>query len=280
MSGGGGSNTTATDPWSAQQPYLKDLFAQSQGLAQGGVPDVTRATEASQEAVEAYQASVPAVSGIATGAAQQQAFLSEDVLRPESNPALQEYIALANQETARAFNQNVLPGLKGQAQAVGGVGGSRAGIAEGLATQGLQRQIAQQTAGITSAAYGQGLNAYTRGLALAPQTAGLQGAPGAAQQQISSLLERIETLPYEQQLQLLQDYQGLIGGSYGSQTTGPETQTGGLSGALGGASLGTGIYQALGGAGTAATATAPAVAGSAFSLPLLLGVGAVAGYFS
>lgn len=238
MSGGGDSATQTTDPWSGQQPYLQDLLGGAQQFYQQGTPDLSQATGAAQDAVSAYQQTVPTLQNIAGDAAGQQQFLSGDVLSPDANPALQQYIDLANQSTTQAFNQNVLPQLKSGAVQAGGVGSSRAGIAEGLAAQGLQQQIAQQTAGITSAAYGQGLSAYTQGLSLAPQTAQLQSAAGDQQQQISSVLAGIETLPQDQQLQLLQAYQGLIGGSYGGTTTGPAAETGGLSGALGGASAG------------------------------------------
>lgn len=234
-----GGQTTTTEPYSGQKPYIEDIFQLGQQFYQQGTPDVSGATNSAYDAVDAYQRSVPNTAQIAGSAAGQQQFLSGDVLNPNANPALQQYIQMANQQTTDAFNQNVLPGLKSGAVQSGGVGGSRAGIAEGLAAQGLQRTLAQQTAGMTSAAYGQGLNAYTKGLALAPQTAQLQGAEGQAQQQISSVLAGIETLPQDQQLQLLQAYQSLVGGaSFGASTTGPGTESGGLSGALGGASAG------------------------------------------
>lgn len=267
MSGGGGDSQTTqtTEPYAGQKPYLEDLFREGQRFYQQGVPDVSGATNAAYDAVAAYRGALPNVQNIAAGAAGQQQFLAGDVLSPGANPALQQYIDLANQATTRAYQQNIAPGLQAGAVQAGNVGSSRAGIAEGLARQGLGQQIGQQTAGITSAAYGQGLDAYTRGLALAPQTAQLQGAAGGVQQQVSSLLAGIETLPQEQQLQLLQAYQSLIGGQqFGgtTTTTGPGTETGGLSGALGGASAGYTL-----GKGTPAA-------------PWLAAGGAIAGYLS
>ena len=38
MSGGGGDQTTRTEPWAGQQPYLRDVFGQAQNLYQQGGP--------------------------------------------------------------------------------------------------------------------------------------------------------------------------------------------------------------------------------------------------
>lgn len=259
MSGNNSGETTTTVPWAEQQPYLQDLLARSGRFVEQGTPNLTGATSAATNAVQNYRNAVAPTQNIAADAANQQSFLANGVLNPAANPALQDYIALANKQTTDAFNQNVLPGLKSSAVQAGNVGSSRAGIAEGLAAQGLQQQIGTQTAGLTSQAYGQGLDAYMKGLALAPQTAQLQQAPGALQQQISSVIAGLETLPQDQQLQLLQAYQGLITGNYGGETTGPGYQTGGLSGALGGAGTGAVISD---------------------NNPWAIGIGALAGYLS
>ena len=261
MSGGGDENTTTTQaPWSGQSPYLQDLFAQAQQWANQPGPRTGRSLQLGQEGAQAYEAGAAPAGAIAASAAQGQQFLaSGDVLSPESNPALQQYIDLANQATTRGFRQGVLPSLRGQAVQVGNVGSSRAGIAEGLASQGLTQQIAQQTAGLASAGYGQGLDAMGRGLALAPQTAGLQTVRGDILTGAGEAYRGLETRTSDEDLRRLANYQRLLSGSFGQETTGPGTQTGGLSGAIGGAAAG---YQVTGGSGYGAAA------------------GAIAGYFS
>lgn len=260
--GGGGDTTSVqkSDPWEGQQPYLTDLYQQAQDFFQQGTPQLLQTQRVTRAGGESIEQGAGAARGIASSAAQGQQFLSGgDVLSPETNPALQQYIDLANQATTRSFTEGVLPALRGQSVQAGNVGSSRAGIAQGLAAQGLGRQIAQQTAGLTSAAYGQGLDAMGRGLALAPQTATLQGAPGALLTQAGQNYALADQIPYNQQTIALQNYQNLIQGNPGGTTTitGPGTQTGGLSGALGGAAIG---HQIGGGYGAAA--------------------GAIAGYFS
>lgn len=262
--GGGGDDTTTvqkSDPWEGQQPYLSNLFQQAQLQFNQRNPDLIKSTEAATQGADAYKGAAATAQGLASSAAQGQQFLARgDVLSPESNPALQQYIDLANQATTRSFQQGVLPSLKGQSVQAGNVGSSRAGIAEGLASQGVTQQIAQQTAGLTSAGYAQGLDAMGRGLALAPQTIAAQGLSGDFLNQASAGYAGVENLPYQQQLAKLQNYQALISGQGGGTQTniGPATQTGGLSGAIGGAATG---YQVTGsGYGAAA--------------------GAIAGYFS
>ena len=257
MSGGGDNVTTTQAPWSGQSPYLQDLFQQAQQWFQQPEGATGRSLQLGQEGAQAYEGAAAPAGNIASSAAKGQQFLaSGDVLNPESNPALQQYIDLANQATTRSFQQGVLPSLKGGAVQAGNVGSSRAGIAEGLASQGVTRQIAQQTAGLASAGYGQGLNAMSRGLALAPQTAALQTVRGDVLTGAGEAYRGLETRTSDQRLQQLANYQRLLSGNFGQVNTAP-SQTGGLSGAIGGAAVG---YQIGGGYGAAA--------------------GAVAGYFS
>jgi len=260
--GGGGTETTTqtTAPWEGQQPYLEDLFRQAQQYFQGGPADLSRATNVATRGAEAYEQGAGAIGDIAGQAANAQRFLlSGDVLSPGANPALQQYIDLANQSTTRAFRQGGLQAIDAGAVQAGNVGSSRQGIAQGLGLQGLSQQIGQQTAGLSSAAYGQGLQAYVQGLGLAGQTADLQMGRGRALSQAGNAFAGIANLPQQQQLEMLQNYRDLISGQPGgtSTRTGPGYETGGISGALGGAGVG---YTIGGGWGA--------------------GLGAVAGYFS
>lgn len=261
-SGGGGPETTTqtSAPWEGQQPYLTDLFQQAQQYFQGGPADISRGTNVALRGAEAYEQGAGTIGDIAGRAAGAQEFLTSGaVLSPESNPALQQYLDLVNQSTTRAFRQGGLQAIDAGAVQAGTVGSSRHGVAQGLGLQGLAQQIGQQTAGISSAAYGQGLQAYTQGLALSPQTAALQTGRGAALSKAGDAFAGIAELPQEQQLRLLQNYRDLISGQPGGTTTltGPGTKSGGISGALGGAGIG---YEIGGGVGAT--------------------IGGIAGYFS
>lgn len=69
------------------------------------------------------------------------------------NPYLNQQIDAIGADIGRNLNNNVLPGLRSQAIASGGFGGSRQGIAEGLAAQGANQQLAAQAANIRANAY-------------------------------------------------------------------------------------------------------------------------------
>ena len=102
----------------------------------------------------------------AAGAAQQ--FLSGPVLFPESNPALAAATDAAIRPLIETFEERVLPAVRSEALLAGGVGGSRQGIAEGLAAKELLAQTGDVSATLQSEAFGQGLEALTRGQFAAP----------------------------------------------------------------------------------------------------------------
>lgn len=78
-----------------------------------------------------------------------------------NNPYLGRTIDAASRRMADNFNEQVMPGLRGQAQAAGQYGGSRQGIAEGLAAKGLSQSMSDMIGGMYSNAYNQGFGART-----------------------------------------------------------------------------------------------------------------------
>ncbi len=74
---------------------------------------------------------------------------------PGNNPYLQDYANSLSSNLTNNLNWNILPGINQQALANGGVGGSRQGIAQGLAIGDTNRAIANAQAGLYSNAYGQ-----------------------------------------------------------------------------------------------------------------------------
>lgn len=118
------------------------------------------------------------LAGQAAGATE---FLLDDVLDPSSNESLQGYIEASTRPITEELMRTILPGIRNEAVDTGQYGGSRQGIAEGLAIQGATNAIADTTATIGSEAYGQGLDALTKGLALVPTTQAAQSAPAVTQ---------------------------------------------------------------------------------------------------
>lgn len=187
MSGGGGTTTTQQELAPEQQKILDLVFPVLQrSIKQGAqtfegqrVAPTTPYEQLGQQMV-ANAAQGPA-QGVASSAAGASNFLtSGDVLDVNRNPGLQGAIAAGIEPLQQEFLTSVLPQVRGDAILSGQYGGSEQREATNLAGQNYLRAVGNTTANIVNPAYQAGLDAYTRGLALAPQTAGLQYGPGAA----------------------------------------------------------------------------------------------------
>lgn len=190
-------------------------------------------------------------------------FLLSDVLSPDSNPYLKQYIDAATRPINEQLTQGTLPSIRGEANTSGQFGSSRQGIAEGLAAQGASRAVGDTTANIATTAYGQGLDAQGRALALAPQTQAMQAQSAITTSGVGDvrrnmdqarLTEEITRFYNEQMLPYIQGSQlaGLVGAipGGGSTTTASGASSnplmGGLGGAASGAALGSAIMPGVG----------------------------------
>lgn len=109
------------------------------------------------------------------------------VLHPGSNPALRGAIDAATRPAIQSFREQVLPGITQESLGAGGFGGTRQGIAEGLASRGLQQTVADTGASMSNTNYQAGLQAMVGGLGAAnQQQANItdQGRLGLAAQQL------------------------------------------------------------------------------------------------
>lgn len=98
-------------------------------------------------------------------------FLLKDVLSPDSNPYLQQTIDASVRPIQNELMESTLPGLRGgYATSGASFGNSRRGIAEGLASGRASQAIGDTAAKVATTAYGQGLDAQGRALAMLPQT--------------------------------------------------------------------------------------------------------------
>jgi len=145
--------------------------------------------------------------GIVSGGATASNLLTDPaILNPNTNPALQGAIDAAVRPIQENLVTSTLPAIRGEAVGAG-YGGSRQGIAEGLAARGASQAIGDTSARLANEGYNTGLDAMTRGLALLPQTTQAQLAPSLTtsgvgdvrQGQAQSLLtERAADFNYEQ----------------------------------------------------------------------------------
>lgn len=260
------SSTTTVqkaDPWEGQQPYLKDVFAEAQRQYQSGTPTYYQGqkTASVDPATLAAQQSLTANSGVQQGQADLTAatnrFNMTDARDVNTNPYLQSAIQAAIRPMVQNFNDagGTMANIRSEGVVNQQGGGTRQGIAEGIAASRLNQQIGDVASTMASAGYQSGLDASGKAVALAPQVQAMQTAPAAAldavgqqrqtyeQQQIN---DAIDQWNWEQNLPSakLANYQNLVQGSYGgtgsSTSTGttPTAQRNPLMGAVGGAMAG------------------------------------------
>lgn len=198
------------------------------------------------------------LSNITDSAAAGQQFLLGPALFPETNPALQQAIEAATRPITEAFSQQVLPNIRGGAVTAGQLGGSRQGIAEGLASQAAFRQIGDTAAGVANQGFQSGLDAFTRALFAAPQNAQLALLPaqltslvGQQQQSMEQALLTEEAnkfvidqlIPFNVAQQIAGLAFGVPGGSLTSTSSGGGS-TSTAQGVLGGAAAGAALFPA------------------------------------
>ena len=248
--GGGGSQTTKTEPWEGVQPYLSDVYSKAQSYSNTPTPGYfpgqtyagfTPAQLAAQQGIQDFALQgAPQIMNPAMQAYQYGT--SGSVLDVANNPYVQ---AMAQGAAQDAFAQldPALAGIRQGAVQSGGYGGSRQGIAEGLAIGGAADAATRAAADIYGQAYGQGLGAQTQTLGLtgdilqagfAPYGAlSMSGAEQQAAQQalINDAMAKYEfeqNLPYNalnQYMGTISGTSGLLGGAGTTTTTSP-----GLSG--------------------------------------------------
>jgi hypothetical protein len=259
-SGGGGGDTTQiqkADPWARQQPYLTSGFSQAlenYNTPYEYYPGQTFVPRGQYELGADYGMLQYANQGMIPQAAQAVGTQSQMLNAPDlaNNPYVAQYTKAMNERLATDFNQNVMPGIRGDAVAAGQVGSSRQGVAEGLASQGLSRAMADQTAQFYNQAYGQGLDQQVKAMALAPQTMGLGLMPyqtmaevggrftGDQQQYLNEDMARWQFAQSERDAALSR-YMSTIRGDFGGSTTttGPNPNASSpLANAAGGAMTG------------------------------------------
>lgn len=130
-------------------------------------------------------------STVGSAANTNQAISSGEFLDPGSNKYVTNAVNAATQPIFDNLNQVTLPQIGANASTgAGGVsanfGGSRQGIAEGLATKGADEAAGQAAAGIENNALTTGINATNTAIAQAPTTAASLDIPGSATSAVGS----------------------------------------------------------------------------------------------
>ena len=244
------TTTTTTLPGFQQGP-VQDAVGKASNIFAGGAPDISASSAIGANAVSGYQDAAGHAGSLVPGVLDATNFLLNDARNPASNPAFQEYLKISNDDIARSFAEQVLPYQKQGQVLSGGLGSSRSAVEGSFANQDLFNSLQTNSAQLTNAAYGQGLNATIAGIGLTPTAQGAAGAPANFLNAAAGAQYGLDTGEYNLENQHLNNYINQISGNYGGTqtTTGPKSSSGGISGALGGLSSGAGVLSALGGAG-------------------------------
>ena len=256
-------------PWSGVQPYLTNMFSNASNLYQQGGPQYYPGQtypgrdplqDQAQNLNLNYAMNSMPGQIYDTQRAQSYALNSPDAA---NNPYVQNMMQSNQFNLNRNLQENLLPSIRGGALNAGGVGGSRQGIAEGIALRGTQDALANANAQTMMGAYGQGLTAQGRALAMAPQTMSMGMAPMDVMNQVGQYNQGIDQQAlgadmdrwnYNQQLpwNTIGQYNSLLSGTpWGSSTTstaeggGGSPIAGALGGGLAGAALGSSMTTAL-----------------------------------
>lgn len=199
-----------TNVWGAQSPYLTDLYAR----AQGALGDNSGISTANQWLGQAgsYLDQAGATLGQSNQALQ-------GFLNPGQDPAVAAYATNLGQQ----FNEQFLPGLKGDAALAGGLGGSRQQIGAALGAQRAMQTLGDFTAQTYS---GQMDRALQAAQGLAGNAQGFESLAGTG----LATSDFARSMPWYQ----LSQYQGLLGApiiqDLGGYTSSSSTSKGKSSG--------------------------------------------------
>jgi hypothetical protein len=180
---------------------------------------------------------------------------------PAGNPWLDQAVGAMRQNSQQQFDRQTAPQLQQAAITSGGLGGSRQGIAEGIARGDLNQGMMNTEAAMRNQAYGQGLNYQSSLYGMAPGQAQAASAlwtgPGAVSQGIANqqlgmnqarLSDEVARWNYQRDLQAqrINQYGGMLGQIQGGTQSGilPQQQnpwTAGIGGALAGSQLGSSL---------------------------------------
>jgi hypothetical protein len=199
--------------WGAQSPYLQDMYARAQQMSMQpaqGMGSLGMAGDMYGQSGNMYGQSMGYLGQAGNAFGQSQDALNRMANPTEADPMQAVYARQLGQQ----FNEQIMPGLKGDAMVGGGMGGSRAGIAQGLAGARMGQQLQDFSAQLYGQQQERALRAgqalqgvgqgYLQGMAGLQENAAGYGSLGQAYQ---GLATQQQQMPWAQ----MQQYAGLLG---------------------------------------------------------------------
>ena len=209
-----------------------------------------------------------------------QDFLLGPVMDPATNPALQAATEAAIRPIRENYLETVLPQIRGGAIQAGQLGGSRQGVAQGVAGRDFMRQLGDTAAQFQNIAYGQNLDAATKALLASPELirstllpAQVAGGVGDVRQQQEQAFRteaaqkyvNEQLLPFAAAQDVASLAFGIGGGGATTQATAPVPSVSPGSGALGGGTVGAMLGNMFPAVGAGTGGTLGALAGALFA---------------
>lgn len=134
---------------------------------------------AGQESALAAAPTQQSIAGNAASASNR--ILGADFWRPENNPALQGAIDASTRPIMENYQETIAPAIRGGAISAGQLGGSRQGVAEGMAAREAMRAVGDTASKLVQNQYQTNVDAQLKALGLAPTVQQAQLAPGITQ---------------------------------------------------------------------------------------------------
>ena len=255
LMGGSGSSqsgsTTSTNtsvPWDAQQPYLTDIFNNSQNWYKNGG---TRIAPFNNQQQQSFDLTAGNVNNPALGAASNnvQNFANGNYLN--SNPYLSGMVNSADNSIVRNYQNAVAPGISSNFEANGRYGSGAMANSQSQSNQDLATQLGNTNSQIYGNAYQSGLNNMLQASALAPGVNSSNLANINALNSVGGQQQTQQQNINNQPLSSLQSYLNLVGGNqYGGTSTSTNPYfTNTMGNTLGGMMAGNSIANSLSNSG-------------------------------
>ncbi len=166
-----GKSKSGQEIWGPQAEQLKSLYAGAGDFFQAGSPYLTQALESGAAAIPGVsgygEMALPAWQRLLGGGTPMNMSTAQEIgagtapsfgtlygmQQPGRNPYLDAMFGSAAGRVMDQFQERIMPGITGSAEMTGGLGGSRQGIAEGLAAKGAMQTIGDMASGMYGGAY-------------------------------------------------------------------------------------------------------------------------------
>lgn len=236
-------NVSQTGPLAMQSPYLAGMLQSAHNLYMdetrpayfpgSTVAPLAEAEGQARNYLSQYASQIAAPMAERTQQSLERA-IGGEYMDAANNPYVQQMVKASTGDVSQDLLQRVLPAIKGGAIRAGQLGGSRQGIAEGLAIGEAARGAQRTAADINFGAYNTGLNAMMQGFNLAPTVQSMGYTPADMLQAVggqeraydqAQINEQIARWQHEQNLPYvkLAEYANIVRSPMGGQTV-TETQ--------------------------------------------------------